>query len=768
MIIAAQQNDVVKEGFEGSKKATINQDKVAKLQYLLTRGLYTDPISAVLTELTNNAIDSVTQSGKNPLEYPVIVSITRDKLVITDKGLGLNKYEFENVCMSYLTSTKEQDNSTRGAWGIGMKSFLALDKSAIFICRKDKKEYKYLAYQGEEFLEYDLLYEKDTEEENGVTIEISIDSWNEYYNFSNKAKKRLAYYDEVLLYIDNNLIQNEIIRSEDWQYSTLATNSTISLCLKDVYYDIDYSKIGISPIYMPISLRFNLEDNLIPVPSRESLIMNTHSINLIKEKIKKVALWFVNKYNEQTPDERELLECFQDINKDSKSVKLANEEFTINDLIKHSSVKPKELKIKGISLKSPHYYWGLRGEFLNEYETVAHYERGTWRTKHVKHRHSVLNLLDGKKHIEVSQVPTGRYKTYLLEKYKDREIIFIKKVNERRLGTKLDGYNSINYRNVLELSMVLGSNNKTDKSKWRGLIQEFCLVENSFKSLIVNEVDSINSVEFITWLEKQKEIAREDRKNNPVSRTNSNYTRLNKGKEDFTIQLAVPSSRGICKFEKKVIQPRDVNKLYTSTKALHIYFTEEEKEKAIRYYRLLHKKYSICIISPRELKRLKQLNSKQFMTETEFQSSNAFCKLMTSLKFDEALDEFDTLYRKSESIISNVLKPFEQQRQTLKLYVENNGRNIDNDFLDTLKEVAKAKDLYDHSLDDVYNEFNRNIKKYEFINCLSTPRKWHEEEYAKYQRTINCMLLMKKKYNNFEDLEITVTNKKEVESLETV
>ena len=82
--------------------------------------------------------------------------------------------------------------------------------------------------------------------------------------FSNKAKKRLAYYDEVLLYIDNNLIQNEIIRSEDWQYSTLATNSTISLCLKDVYYDIDYGKIGISPIYMPISLRFNLEDNLIP------------------------------------------------------------------------------------------------------------------------------------------------------------------------------------------------------------------------------------------------------------------------------------------------------------------------------------------------------------------------------------------------------------------------------------------------------------------------------------------------------------------------
>ena len=156
------------------------------------------------------------------------------------------------------------------------------------------------------------------------------------------------------------------------------------------------------------------------------------------------------------------------------------------------------------------------------------------------------------------------------------------------------------------------------------------------------------------------------------------------------------------------------------------------------------------------------------MTETEFQSSNAFCKLMTSLKFDEALDEFNDLYRDANEIITNVLTQFEKQRVTLEEYVNKNGKYIDDDFLDTLKEVAKAKDLYDHSLDDVYNEFNRNIKKYEFINCLSTPRKWHEEEYAKYQRTINCMLLMKKKYNNFEDLEITVTNKKEVESLETV
>src|SRR5688572_29352594 len=99
-----------------TKRATISADKMAKLQYLLTKGLYRDPITAVIAEWTNNGIDSVVQAGKDPLEYPVMVTIGLNKrsqayFSVEDKGTGLNDKEFENICMNYLESTKENDNN---------------------------------------------------------------------------------------------------------------------------------------------------------------------------------------------------------------------------------------------------------------------------------------------------------------------------------------------------------------------------------------------------------------------------------------------------------------------------------------------------------------------------------------------------------------------------------------------------------------------------------------------------------------------------------
>ena len=271
MILEQKQTNVLVTGEDSSKKATINQDKIAKLQYLLTKGLYSDPISATIVELTNNAVDAVVASGKDPIEHPVIVSITDSLLSIEDKGIGLNKEEFENVVMNYLTSTKEDDNQAIGYFGIGSKSFLSLERSATFICRKNGIEYKFLCYQGEEFLEYDLVYEKQTQEENGVRVEIKINDYFEKKDFINKALKKLSYYDTVLLYIGGELMVNKIIRNKHWQHSSNCNTSSMHFCLKDVYYEIDWNKLGLNCIDIPIALRFDLDSGITPTPSRESI-----------------------------------------------------------------------------------------------------------------------------------------------------------------------------------------------------------------------------------------------------------------------------------------------------------------------------------------------------------------------------------------------------------------------------------------------------------------------------------------------------------------
>jgi len=395
MVIGNKQQDVIKTGEDTSKKATINQDKLAKLQYLLTKGLYSDGESATLVEWTNNAVDSVVASGKNPIENPVIVKITQNKLSVKDNGIGLDKDDFENICMNYLTSTKEVSNDYIGSWGLGLKSFLSLKRSATFICIKNKIEYKFLAYQGQEFMEYDLIYEKPTEEENGVTCEITINNWSEFSSFRDKAKQKLAYYDTVVLEIEGQIINNQIVRSEDWQYSEHADYSEIHLCLKDVLYKIDYDKLGISRIYVPIALRFDLNSGLTPTPSREALLYTSETIQLIKDKIGKVAQWFVERYNKDTPDQRELLEAWGDIGNNSKYITIADEKFCIDGLLQFTNIKPKELKIKGIELKDPEYYKNLSSEFFDEYECIVDYSKWNqpWKVKWVANNHSVSKII---------------------------------------------------------------------------------------------------------------------------------------------------------------------------------------------------------------------------------------------------------------------------------------------------------------------------------------------------------------------------------------
>jgi hypothetical protein len=83
MIINSQKTtDVQIIGEQTSKKATLNAEKIAKLSYMLTEGLYTDPISATLVELTNNAMDAVIESGKDPIECPVLVKLYQDGMAI--------------------------------------------------------------------------------------------------------------------------------------------------------------------------------------------------------------------------------------------------------------------------------------------------------------------------------------------------------------------------------------------------------------------------------------------------------------------------------------------------------------------------------------------------------------------------------------------------------------------------------------------------------------------------------------------------------------
>jgi HSP90 family molecular chaperone len=90
----------------GKKSGGINYNKLDKLRYILSEGLYKDPESAVIVEITNNAVDASRESGKNT---PVYVDFKDSVMTISDTGIGMTKEFFEDFFMEMLSSTKEDN-----------------------------------------------------------------------------------------------------------------------------------------------------------------------------------------------------------------------------------------------------------------------------------------------------------------------------------------------------------------------------------------------------------------------------------------------------------------------------------------------------------------------------------------------------------------------------------------------------------------------------------------------------------------------------------
>ena len=731
MIINKQTNEVLKTGEDTSKKATINQDKIAKLQYILTKGLYQDPIGSVINEWSANAIDSVVQSGKNPIENPVIINITDDKFTVQDFGLGISKDDFINVCMNYLTSTKESDNQSIGHFGLGMKSFLALDRSATFIIRKDGIECKFISYMGDEFMEYDLIYEKTTEEQNGFICELKINNWAEYNEFKSKAIKRLAYYDTVLLYINEYLQENNILRSDDWQYSQNAF-SKLHLCLKDVYYEINFEQLGISQINIPIALRFGLEDGLTPTPSRESLIMNQTSKVLILDKIKKVANWFIDKYNSEWKEYETLKDAWNFIHQYSFYVNINGNKFKINELEEYADNEIKTVKIKNV--ENTEWYFYNPNRLLSNYSVVGENNHDLWSNKNLT-KNIVEKIINKYKVIVVNSIPERRVKNYLKEKY--NLALFVKHLGERKLG-KDDQKNVTTYFYALDLD-------KITQPEWKNKIKELNYVENQFKKDFIYELDVENSQGFKDWLEKRK-------KERVYKVSDSNYKVLDKKEDEVTIAFGRNSYAGKkITFEKETFKVSKLNQ----NPYLTIYF--EDKDRATQYYELIGKKYKIALIGKREQLKIKNIHN--FMTEQEFQKSKVFKRIVTSIMFDELVQNYKNIFHKTSlEVIHNVIKPLEDDINLLQDYTSKNRKFIrDNQLLDSMIAIAKEYNLYDYQFMDVYNRCKESLDKYKFLNYIQKPDRWNEESVKEINSIITQFLYHQKMYRGLhQELEFVV------------
>ena len=101
---------------------------------LLRSKIYENPIKAICREVSCNARDANRSVGKGDVPIEITVpSYNNLSLIIKDCGPGISPYLIENIFIKYAASTKRDDNTQTGGFGLGAKTPFAYTDSFTIV-----------------------------------------------------------------------------------------------------------------------------------------------------------------------------------------------------------------------------------------------------------------------------------------------------------------------------------------------------------------------------------------------------------------------------------------------------------------------------------------------------------------------------------------------------------------------------------------------------------------------------------------------------------
>jgi hypothetical protein len=708
MIVEKQTEVLVLNDGEESQASigmSLDLDSAQMLMQMLSKNLYADGIGSTIRETASNALDSHRRAGVT--DVPIIVSLginTEDnyEFCVEDFGAGLDDRDVENVISKYGKSTKRGSANELGMFGLGFKSPLAYSSTFFFICRKNGVERKYMMYEGDDVNTIDLLHEAPTTERNGVKIIVPI-NYRDRYEFANKIREQLAYFESVYFKIDmpGHSIDNNfsITRSTLFQFSELAANKFMHLCLDNVYYPLDFDKLGIRSIEIPIGLRFNLSDGLYPTPNRESLRYTTEAKATILARIAEVANHFTTKYNETITDSDKIAAVFNYYTTVRRHVDLGidNRSIEITDLLPHATVPiatPQFKSAPHLDMKAlAHKQADICAEYINKYNlSYGRYSenKSTWNTKTGLSDFEPVNYL-------LTDRFCGVKKAYYREMSASSGTVkFIKKTDPFVLKSRTGNsyYNTLNLR-------------KVPKNLWRTHIKEFQYIQ----SLFVSNLKSVD--EFVIpqeWLD--------DRKAKGLTVIGATVKREPKLQGEVIGKICSPLLRTVIgknsKLEPITIKLADI----PVDDSIYVYSNIGDIDLLDRLYHICmeSQKVKILVFSEREIKVLSTLNLPNLMTLSVFMEGNndLFKRLVTASLINEMITNNQNTFR-NIGILNSVSTTMVSELEALLQYKSVNHVYADTTIQDAMKAVAATFNLYDETMQPAYIYMQALLDKLKFL-----------------------------------------------------
>jgi hypothetical protein len=706
-----KQSTVLQEGVsQGTIGMSLDLESAHVLMQMLSKNLYSDAIGSTVRECASNALDSHRRAGTTD---PIIVSLKINEqnnyeFAVEDFGTGLDADDVENIISKYGKSTKRDSNTELGMMGLGFKSPLAYSSSFYFVCRKGGVERKYMMYEGEDVNTIDLLYETPTEEKNGVKVIVPV-KYNDRHTFREKIKNQLAYFESVYfdVNVNQNIITNEfhIHRAEDFQISEMNTDTRLHICLDNVYYPLDFDKLGINPIQVPIGLRFSLTDGLYPTPNREQLIYSSQAIKTIKAKIEKVADYMVDKYNENSIDCKDLHEIFEYYSSQDRYVQIANLRINTVSFIGYTNKKYKKPEYASYKLTDFQLLYKNKDYIFYEYKNHMNYSRGQFRqvTSQWDATVNYQHARTPKKIMVYDQPFVGNKKSYIksLLPPNDYEAIkFVKKDRKFSLRNKSKNTTHDNYITLLHLNVY-------PKDTWRARIQEFqAIVKELTKDFAV--VDDMDIPQ--AWLDarRKKRVT-----------TSNGGTRRVKLQGEINARFADELQRYVhgknSKFTPTILKVENI----ASTKKLLVYGRQKDGATIDKLYGAFgNQKIMFYALSEREYRVAEGLEIHNLMSFDKFMEgkNKPFRRIVTAYLIHQLVEKYGDTFGK-KGLLTTISKKLHDELTVLLDYKKKhfNSHYCDVEIYEAMLEVATEHKMFDETIYPEYLKIKNLLDTFPFI-----------------------------------------------------
>jgi hypothetical protein len=292
----------VDEATLGSAKGTsqFSIKASAKAFSILSSGLYSNKIKAIIRELSCNAYDAHVLNG-NPDE-PFVVKLPNQidpSFYVRDFGVGLTHEEVTTLYTTYFESTKQDSNDYIGALGLGSKSPFSYTQNFSVISIKDGWKGIYTAYIDEQGCPaIALMQEMETDERNGLEVRFSVSDSYDIRKFAEEASSVFKWFKthpkvtgdsyfrtEEITYLEKDIVKGVHIRAERYGSRALAIQGNIAYPI-DITSSVDLG--GLSYLLrQPLVIEFEIGD-LDIAASREKLSFDDRTIQNIKARLREV------------------------------------------------------------------------------------------------------------------------------------------------------------------------------------------------------------------------------------------------------------------------------------------------------------------------------------------------------------------------------------------------------------------------------------------------------------------------------------------------